>query len=76
MSRDSGASHQKFKAKYNIPFRLLSDSDESLCNAFGVLADGKLQRSTFLFDADGTILNVWPKVSVAGHAQEVYDSLP
>ena len=76
MSRDSVASHQKFKAKYGIPFRLLSDTDEAMCKAFGVLVDGKLQRSTFLFDSGGTILNMWPKVSVAGHAEEVYDSLP
>jgi len=47
-----------------------------MSNAFGVLMDGKVQRSTFLLDASGTILKVWPKVSVAGHAQDVLAALP
>jgi peroxiredoxin Q/BCP len=54
-----------------------------LCDAFGVIAEknflGKIikgvTRSTFLIDGDGKILKVWPKVSVAGHADEVYESL-
>ena len=83
MSRDSVASHQKFKTKYEIPFMLLADVDSKLCNAFGVIVeknvDGKVtqgvQRSTFLLDASGKIVKVWPKVSVEGHAQDVYDSL-
>ncbi len=84
MSRDSVASHQKFKAKYDIPFRLLSDSDSKLSDAFGVIVEknmyGKMtkgvQRSTFLIDESGKIVKVWPKVSVEGHAEDVYDSLP
>jgi peroxiredoxin Q/BCP len=84
VSRDSVASHQKFKRKYGIPFRLIADVDSKLCNAFGVIADKNLYgritkgvvRSTFLIDASGTILKVWPKVSVSGHASEVYESLP
>ena len=84
VSRDSVASHQKFKAKYEIPFKLLADIDSKLCDAFGVIVEknmyGKMtkgiQRSTFLIDADGKVLKVWPKVSVDGHAQEVYESLP
>ncbi len=83
MSRDSVASHQKFKAKYDIPFMLLADVEAKLCEAFGVLVEktmyGKtslgVQRSTFLIDPAGTIVKVWPKVSVEGHAQEVYASL-
>lgn len=71
MSRDSVASHQKFKAKYGIPFKLLADVDSKLRDAFGVT-----QRSTFLIDASGTIVKVWPKVSVNGHAEDVYGSLP
>ena len=77
MSRDSVASHQKFRAKYELPFKLLADVDAKLCEAFGV--SGLLNittRSTFLIDAGGKILRVWPKVSVKGHAQEVYDALP
>lgn len=71
MSRDSVDSHQQFKAKYELPFRLIADIDSKLCDAFGVSA-----RSTFLVDSAGKILKVWPKVSVEGHAQEVYETLP
>lgn len=77
VSRDSVASHQKFKTKYELPFRLLADVDSKLCDAFGV--GGLLNittRSTFLIDASGKVLRVWPKVKVAGHAEEVYEALP
>lgn len=70
MSKDSVASHQKFKAKYSLPFPLIADTDHRMYDAFGV--DG---RTTFLIDAEGTIRKVWPKVSVAGHAEDVYNSL-
>ncbi len=84
VSRDTVASHQKFKTKYGIPFTLLADVDGLLCEAFGVVVDkslyGKItrgvQRSTFLIDASGKIAKVWPKVKVDGHAREVYESLP
>lgn len=84
MSRDPVASHQKFKAKYDIPFRLLADVDSKLCDAFGVIVEknmyGKItkgvQRSTFLIDSSGKIVKVWPKVKVDGHAEEVLDALP
>jgi len=83
VSRDSIASHQKFKAKYQIPFALLADVDSSLCNAFGVIVEknmyGKkslgVQRSTFLFDKGGKLVHVWPKVSVDGHAEDVLSKL-
>lgn len=71
VSRDSVASHQKFKKKYGIPFTLLADVDGILRDAFGVSG-----RSTFLVGADGLVEKVWPKVSVGGHAQEVFQSLP
>jgi peroxiredoxin Q/BCP len=81
--RDSIASHQKFKTKYEIPFRLLADTESELCNAFGVIVEknmyGKksmgVQRSTFLFDAAGKLVTVWPKVSVDGHAEDVLSKL-
>jgi thioredoxin-dependent peroxiredoxin len=84
VSRDSVASHQKFKAKYDIPFRLLADVDSKLCDAFGVIVEknmyGKMtkgvSRSTFLIDAGGKVLKVWTKVKVDGHVEEVYDALP
>jgi thioredoxin-dependent peroxiredoxin len=71
VSRDSVESHQRFKNKYSIPFTLLADTDSKLYKAFGVNA-----RATFLIDAAGRILKVWPKVNVNEHAQEVLASLP
>jgi peroxiredoxin Q/BCP len=83
VSRDSVASHQKFKAKYDIPFRLLADTESKLCDAFGVIVEknmyGKksmgVQRSTFLFDKSGKLVHVWPKVSVDGHAEDVLSKI-
>ncbi len=79
VSRDSVASHQTFKKKHSLPFELLSDVDSKLCDAFGVIVEksnyGKtyagIQRSTFLIDAKGKIVKVWPKVTADGHAEEV-----
>ena len=70
VSRDSVESHRKFKTKYSIPFTLLADTESKLYDAFGAE-----KRSTFLIGADGTIVKVWPKVSVEGHGQDVLDSL-
>jgi len=83
VSRDSVAAQAKFKAKYELPFPLLADTESKVCNAFGVIVEknmyGKkslgIQRSTFLADESGKITRVWPKVSVAGHAEEVLKSL-
>ncbi len=82
VSRDSVESHRRFKEKYMLPFRLLSDTDSQLCNAFGVIVEesvyGKnaIQRSTFLFDPAGTLIYVWPKVTVLDHPIEVLNALP
>jgi thioredoxin-dependent peroxiredoxin len=70
VSRDSVESHQRFKNKFAIPFPLLADTESKLYKAFGVNG-----RSTFLIDASGTILRVWPKVDVGEHAEEVLESL-
>ncbi len=83
VSRDSVESHQKFKKKYSIPFALLADTESKLCDAFGVIVEktmyGKkrlgIQRSTFSIDEKGKIVNVWPRVSVDEHAEEVLSSL-
>ena len=81
VSRDGVASHQKFKEKYGIPYRLLADTDQKLCDAFGVIVEenvyGKnaIQRSTFVFDPSGTLVRAWPKVTVLGHADEVLKEL-
>jgi len=79
VSRDSLASHEKFRAKYSLPFELVSDPDEKLCRQFDVIKEknmyGKkvlgIERSTFLVDADGVLRNEWRKVKVAGHVDEV-----
>jgi thioredoxin-dependent peroxiredoxin len=81
VSRDSVESHRLFKEKYLIPFRLLADVESRLCDAFGVIVDeniyGKnaIQRSTFLFDASGTLVHSWPKVTVLGHPEEILKEL-
>jgi thioredoxin-dependent peroxiredoxin len=70
VSRDSVESHRKFKAKYGFPFTLLADTEGKLFDAMGAN-----RRSTFLIEADGTIVHVWPSVKVEGHAGEVYSKL-
>ncbi|TFG85988.1 MAG: peroxiredoxin [Chromatiales bacterium] len=79
VSRDSLASHEKFKAKFEFPFDLLSDGDETLCRLFDVIREKNMYgkkvmgvvRSTFLIDAMGKLRAEWRKVSVKGHAAEV-----
>ena len=81
VSRDSLASHEKFKAKQGFPFELLSDPDEKLCRKFDVIHEKSLYgkkfmgvvRSTFLIDADGKLRAEWRKVKVKGHAAEVLE---
>ena len=81
ISRDSVASHQKFVCKLDIPFALLSDSDETVCQQFGVIKEknmyGKkvwgIERSTFVLDKQGKIVQEWRKVKAAGHAQSVLE---
>ncbi|MDA0702083.1 MAG: thioredoxin-dependent thiol peroxidase [Proteobacteria bacterium] len=79
VSRDTVAKHDKFKAKYDLPFALASDEDGAVCEAYGVWVEknmyGKksmgIQRSTFLIDEKGVIRNVWRKVKVKDHVEEV-----
>ncbi len=78
ISKDDLKSHDKFRAKYQLPFALASD-DSGLAEAFGAWGEknmyGKkymgIVRSTFLIDKSGKIARSWPKVSVTGHAAEV-----
>ena len=79
ISRDSIKSHEHFKAKLELPFDLISDTDEVACEAFGVMKMknmyGKqvrgIERSTFVIDAEGRIAREWRAVKVPGHAAEV-----
>ena len=81
ISRDSIKSHENFKAKLELPFDLISDTDEVACEAFGVMKlknmYGKqvrgIERSTFVFDSAGQLAREWRGVKVDGHAQEVLD---
>ena len=82
VSRDSVASHERFKAKMNFPFDLLSDSDETMCRLFDVIREKNMygrkvmgiERSTFLIGRDGGIEREWRGVKVDGHAQAVLDA--
>jgi len=83
VSRDSIASHEKFKAKQKFPFELLSDPDEKLCKKFDVIHQKTLygrkflgvERSTFLIDQSGKLRHEWRKVKVKGHAEEVLNTV-
>ena len=81
ISRDSVKSHQNFKTKMDFPFELLSDSDEAVCELFGVMKlknmYGKqvrgIERSTFVIDSNGILRREWRGVKVPGHVQEVLE---
>ncbi len=79
VSRDSLKSHERFREKFNLTFDLLADTEEKLCQLFDVIKPknmfGKkvrgIERSTFLIDATGKLIQEWRKVKVAGHVEEV-----
>lgn len=81
VSRDSLRSHDSFKSKLGLPFELISDPDETVCNLFDVMAMksmyGKqvrgIERSTFVIDAEGKIVKEWRGVKVPGHVDEVLE---
>ena len=81
ISRDTVASHEKFKKKMGFPFELLSDIEERACAIFGVMKMKNMygrqvrgiERSTFVVDREGRIAREWRGVGVPGHAQQVLD---
>lgn len=83
VSRDSIASHEKFKEKQKFPFELISDPDEKICKLFDVIREKTLygrkfmgvERSTFLIDENGKLRKEWRKVKVKGHADEVLEAV-
>ena len=83
LSRDSVASHEKFKLKQGFAFDLLSDSEEKACRLYDVIKEknmyGKkvmgIERSTFLIDASGALVCEWRKVKVKDHVQEVLEAV-
>jgi peroxiredoxin Q/BCP len=83
VSKDSVKTHDGFRAKYDLPFALLSDPDKTLQAAYGAWGakvmygkqvEGTI-RSTFLVDRHGKVAAVWPKVSVKGHVAAVLEAI-
>ncbi len=81
VSRDSLKSHENFKAKFSFPFELLADTEELACGIFAVMKMknmyGKqvrgVERSTFVIDENGILVQEWRGVKVDGHVQQVLD---
>lgn len=83
VSPDSVKKHDKFKAKYDLPFTLASDEEKGVLETYGVWVEKSMygrkymgvERSTFLIDADGKIAAAWRKVKVPGHVDAVLKTL-
>jgi len=83
VSRDSLKSHERFAEKHRFPFPLIADPDEALCRQFDVIREKNMygrkvmgiERSTFLFDANGKLVREWRKVRVPGHVEQVLKAL-
>jgi peroxiredoxin Q/BCP len=83
VSPDSVASHTKFRDKFQLNFPLLADTDHKVAERYGAWREknmyGKksmgIQRSTYLIDADGKVANLWKRVSVDGHDDQVLQAL-
>jgi peroxiredoxin Q/BCP len=83
ISPDGAGSHAAFRAKYGLPFTLLSDEDHAVSERYGAWGEkqnyGKtyigMIRSSFLVGPDGRLAKVWPRVKADGHAQQVLDAL-
>lgn len=83
VSRDSIKSHEKFIEKFDIPFPLIADEDEKVCQIFDVIKMknmyGKqvqgIERSTFLIDKTGKLAKEWRKVRVPDHVEEILEAV-
>lgn len=81
VSRDSLRSHESFKSKLAMPFDLISDPDEAICELFGVMKVktmyGKqargIERSTFVIDGSGRLVKEWRGAKVPGHVDDVLE---
>ena len=82
ISKDTVAKHEKFRDKHNLGIPLLSDAEGDTCEDYGVWKEKKMygktymgiERTTVLIDGNGMIARIWPKVKVAGHAEEVLEA--
>ena len=83
VSKDPVTSHDKFKAKYDLPFTLASDKETGVAEAYGVWVEKSMygrmymgmERAPFLIDKDGVVRKVWRKVKVPGHVKEVLEAV-
>ena len=83
VSRDSAQSHLRFRDKHDLPYPLLVDQDGSVCQAYDVWKERSMygrrymgiERSTFLIDQAGFIREVWRKVKVPGHVDQVIEAV-
>jgi len=83
VSKDSAASHRRFREKFDLPFTLLSDPDRQAIEAYGAWREKSMlgrrymgiARSTYLIDPDGRVARAWPQVKADGHASEVLEAL-
>ncbi len=79
VSADGPAAQKKFKEAFDLPFRLLCDTDKQVAKAYGVLKEKNLygkqimgiERTTFVIQAEGRIARIFEKVKAEGHAEEV-----
>jgi len=82
VSRDSIKSHERFAERQGLTFALISDPEETVCNLFAVIKDKNMygrkvrgiERSTFLFNAKGELVEQWRKVRVPGHVEAVLEA--
>ena len=82
VSKDSVKRHDKFKAKHDLPFTLISDEDGAICEAYGVWQEKKnygkiymgIVRTTFLIDEKGKVAEVWRNLRVKGHVEKVLEA--
>ena len=82
ISKDSVASHDKFKKKHELPFILASDMGGEVCEKYGVWVEKSMygrkymgiERATFLIDKEGVVRQIWHKVKVPGHVDEVLEA--
>ena len=81
VSKDSAASHKKFREKYDLPFTLLSDTSTQMLQAFGAWGEKKMYgktvmgtiRRTFIFDESGILTRIIEKVDTKNHAAQILD---
>jgi peroxiredoxin Q/BCP len=83
VSPDSRKSHEKFRAKYGLPYNLLVDEGHRLADAYGIWKEKNLygvkymgvERTTVIIDSDGKVAKIFPKVQVDGHVDQVREAV-